>query len=57
MIICKKHNWQKYHPDEDCLVCYYVGLKKQVLNKYPHYVHQDQKLDEAINRVHLGRSL
>ena len=56
-MVCKKHNWQKYHPDEDCLVCYYVGLKEQVLVKYPHYENNDRKMDDAINRLHTGRRL
>jgi len=54
---CITHNWQKYHPEEDCLICHYYDLKKQVLKKYPHYEHQDQKLDEAITRLHLGQRL
>jgi len=54
---CKLHNWQKYHPDDECLICYYEDLKVQVLQKYPHYEGNDLKLNEAINRLHTGKRL
>ena len=54
---CCLHGWQKYHPNEDCLICYYEDLKNQVLEKYPHYENCDVKLSEAINRLHTGRRL
>ena len=55
---CKKHNWQKLHPEDDyCLTCYYIDLKDRVLAKYPHYENNDRKMDNAIHRLHTGKRL
>ena len=54
---CLSHGWQKYHPNEECLICYYVDLKEQVLTKYPHYEDNDRKLEDGMERLHTGRTL
>ena len=32
---CKKHNWQKYHPNEECLICAYEEWHEQVYKIRP----------------------
>ena len=32
---CIEHNWQNYHPDEECLICNYIDWHIEILKIRP----------------------
>ena len=38
---CKKHGWQKWHPNEECLICQYEEWHKEVYSIRPDWTTED----------------
>lgn len=53
--ICKKHGWQKWHPDEECLICRYVEWYGQVYERRPDWKESGNPAFE--NWINKGHSL
>jgi len=50
---CKKHGWQKWHPNEECLICEYERWYEEVYEIRPDWNEEGNPAFEAwINRGH-----